>query len=150
VRIVSALIAFQWSEPALGPPWDRVDESQPPRREAGPEVEAVCGAERAARQPDRGQALDRGLVRRAGPVALQESQVLGAQIYTPARATLLGQALNVEHQLDPVEREILRRLEKPVGVSELLAVAGGSSAAENTIRSAVDSLLRRGLVTVSG
>jgi hypothetical protein len=37
-----------------------------------------------------------------------------------------------------------------VAVSELLAVAGGSGAAENTIRSAIDSLLRRGLVTVSG
>jgi protein-L-isoaspartate O-methyltransferase len=149
VRIVSALIAFQWSDPALGPPWDRVDESQPPKREAGPEVEAVFCAERTARQPNRGEALDRSSVRRAGPVALQESQVLGAQIHTPARATLLGQALSVEHQLDPVEREILRRLEKTVAVSELLAVAGGSSAAENTIRSAIESLLRRGLVTVS-
>ena len=149
-RVVSVLVAFRWSDPSLGPPWDRVDESQPPRRQAGAEVEAVFGAERTARQPNREQVLDRARVRRAGPIALQEQQVLGSEVHAKARATLLGQAFTMEHQLDAIEREILRRLESSVAVSELLAAAKGSSAAETTIRAAIDSLLRRGLVTVSG
>ena len=149
VRIVLVLIAFQWSDPALGPPWDRVEESQPPRREAGAEVAAAFSRERSTRRPNRGGTLDRGWVRRAGPVALLESQVLGTQIRAPARATLLGQALAVEHQLDPLERDILHHLEKPAAVSELLAIARAGNIGESTVLAAIDSLQRRGLVSVT-
>jgi len=148
VRVVTMLIAFRWSDPALGPPWDRVEESQPPKRDAGAEVEAAFFWERVTRRRNRGEAADRRWVRRAGPVALLESQVLGTQIRAAARATLLGQALSVEHQLDPVEREILHRLEKPVAVSELLGVAWGNNADQTAVLAAIDSLQRRGLVHV--
>ena len=36
-RIVSLVISFQWSDSSCGPPWERVDESPPPRRDA-----AIC------------------------------------------------------------------------------------------------------------
>ena len=149
VRVVPVLIAFQWSDPALGPPWDRVDESQPPRREAGSEVEAAFSWERMTRNRNRGGSLDRRWVRRAGPVAVLESQVLGTQIRAAARATLLGRALSVEHQLDPVERDILHHLTRPAAVSELLEIARRCNMDENTILPAVDSLERRGLVHVT-
>lgn len=149
-RIVSVLIAFEWSDPALGPPWDRVDESQPPKRDAGAEVQAAFFRERRARRPASLGVPDQRSVSRAGPVALLESQVLGGQMRGPTRATLLGQALSIEHQIDPVEREILRRLDKPVAVSELLGMVSGRAADESAIQAAIDSLQRRGLVRVSG
>lgn len=146
-RIVLALLAFRWSDPVLGAPWDRDEESQPPRREAGAEIDAVFARERGVRTRNRG-AVDRLWVRRAGPVALTDSQVLGAQIRAVSRATLLGQALSTEHRLDPVESEILRRLDSPVSASELLQSAQGSAIGENSIRAAIDSLQRHGLVNV--
>jgi hypothetical protein len=149
VRVISVLIAFQWSDPAAGPPWDRVDEARTPRREAGSEVEATFARERAARKPKRTSVPDQRRVSRAGPIALMESQVLGSQIRAAARATLLGQALSVEHQLDPVECEILRRLEKPIAMADLLTIAEGRNAEENAIKAAIVSLERRGLIAFS-
>lgn len=148
-RVVSVLIAFAWSDPALGPPWDRVEESPSPRRAAGAEVAAVFFREHAARSRDRAGTLDGRSVRRAGPVALLESQVLGTEIRAAARATLLGQAFAVEHQLDPLECAILRGLESPVAVSRVLEVAGSRNVDESAVRAAIDSLQRRGLVTVT-
>jgi hypothetical protein len=142
-RIVSVLIAFEWSDPKAGAPWDRVDESQPPRRDAGAEVEAVFSLERAVRQDP---ASDRHWIRRSGPIALTESRVLGSEIPAAARATPLGRALTVEYSLSPVEREIMNRLEQPLAVSELLAALNVD---RNAILAAIDSLRHRGLV-VSG
>lgn len=147
-RIVSVLMAFEWSDPAAGPPWDRVEESQPPRREAGNEVEAVFSRERAARRRNRGGTLEGGWVRLNGAVALTESRVIGAQMRGGVRATLLGQAFTVEHELNAVEVYLVRRLEKPAAVSELLTAANGSASDENAILAAIDSLQRHGLVHV--
>ena len=116
-QIVSVLIAFQWSDPAAGGPWDRVDESQPPKRDAGPEIEEVFSRQNC-------RVLDASRVHRSSPVALTESQVLGSQIPTSARATLLGRALTVEHTLNPVERQILLSLDKP---SACLGIASDCS-----------------------
>jgi hypothetical protein len=142
-RIVSVLIAFEWSDPKAGAPWDRVDESQPPKRDAGAEIEAVFSVERAVRK---NRASDRHWVRRAGPIALTESRMLGSEIPVAARATPLGRALTAEYTLGPVEREILNRLEQPCGVAELLA---SLNMERNTVFAAIDSLRRRGLVTVT-
>jgi hypothetical protein len=144
VRVVSVLIAFAWSDPAAGPPWDRVDESQPPRREAGKEVEAIFCRERTARTG--AEALDGRWVGRAGPIAMFESQILGEPVCAAARATLLGQALAIEHQLDSLECEIPYGLENPVAVSGLLAVARERGIGESEVRAAIHSLQRRGLV----
>jgi len=64
------------------------------------------------------------------------------------RATLLGQAFTVEHELNAVEVYLVRRLEKPAAVSELLTAANGSASDENAILAAIDSLQRHGLVHV--
>jgi len=148
-RIISVLIAFEWSDAAAGPPWDRVDEARPPQRDAGAEVEAVFSSERITRKRSRGGTLHGAWVRRRGPVALTESQVLGEAMRAAARATLLGQAIAIEHQLNAVEVEILRRLQKPAAVAELLALANGSAGDETAILAAIDSLQRRGLVGVT-
>jgi hypothetical protein len=143
-HVVSVLIAFSWSDPAAGPPWDRVDESQPPRREAGAEVEAIFCRERATRIG--AEALDGRWVSRGGPIAVFESQILGEPVRAAARATLLAQALAIEHQLDPLECEILYGLENPVAVSGLLALARERGIGESAVRAAIHSLQRRGLV----
>jgi len=143
-RVVSVLIAFAWSDPAAGPPWDRIDESQPSRREAGAEVEALICRERAARNG--GGALDGRWISRTGPIAVFESQILGEPVRAAARATLLGQALAIEHQLGALECEILHGLEHPVAVSGLLAVARERGIGESEVRAAIHSLQRRGLV----
>jgi hypothetical protein len=142
-RIVSVLIAFEWSDRAAGAPWDRVDESQPPKRDAGAEVEAVFSLERAVRK---NRASDGHWVRRAGPIALTESRMLGSEIPAAARATPLGRALTVEYTLGPVEREVLNRLGQPVAVAELLA---SLNIERNAVFAAIDSLRRRGLVDVT-
>jgi methylase of polypeptide subunit release factors len=135
-QVVSVLIAFQWSDA----PWDRVDEAQPPKREAGAEVEEVLSRQR------RSGALDGHRVYRSGPIALTDSRVLDSQIPTAARATLLGRALTVEHALNPVEREIVLRLDKPVTVSELPAMLNLDKTA---VFEAIDSLHRRSLISVA-
>jgi hypothetical protein len=145
-RVISVLIAFEWSDPAAGAPWDRADESQPPRREAGAEVEAVFLLERATRR-NRGGALDGRRVCRSGLIALTESQMLGSQISAAVRATLLGRALTVEYSPDPVEREILHRLEA-FAVSESVVLLEGCSMQKNAILVALDSL-QRGSVSVT-
>ena len=145
-RVVSILIAFQWSESACGPPWDCVDVAQPPHREAGDEVAAVFSRERMARNPS--GSLERRWVCRAGPVAVFESQILGEPVRAAARATLLGQSLALEHQLDPLGCEILSGLENPVAVSSLLAIARERGIGEDAARAAIRSLQRRGLVEV--
>jgi methylase of polypeptide subunit release factors len=138
-QVVSVLIAFAWSDPAAGAPWDRVDEAQPPRRAAGAEVEEVFSRQR------RNRAQDGWRVRRSDQIALTESRLLGSQIPGAARATLLGRALTVEHSLNPAEREILLRLDKPVDASELPALLNLDP---TTVLEAVNSLQRRGLVSV--
>jgi len=80
---------------------------------------------------------------------LTESRVLGSeQIPATARATLLGQALTVEHPLDPVERDILQSLDKPVAISNLLDVGDKVGIDRKAVLAALDSLQRRGLVSV--
>ncbi len=142
-RVISMLVSFQWSDPACGPPWERIEESQPPHRPAGAEIEAIFLAERMARKPDLPQILQRSWLRRAGPVALFDARVLGSELRANAKATLMGQALTIEHQLDPVEREVLNRLEGRIAVSELLTIAD-----EGSVLAAIRSLLRRRLACI--
>ena len=111
VRVVSLVISLQWSDPTWGPPWERLDESPPPRRAAGAEIDAAFLAERFARRRDLPQTLAQSCLRRAGPVALLDARVLGSDMPRRAKATLLRQASMIEHYLDPLEREILDRME---------------------------------------
>ncbi|HEV3331132.1 MAG TPA: methyltransferase [Bryobacteraceae bacterium] len=150
VRVVSVVISFQWSDATFGPPWERVDESPPPRRAAGPEIEAAFRAERLVRQVDLQQLLKQSCVCRAGTIALLDAQMLGSDIHAKPKATLLGQALTMEHQLDPVEREILYRTDGRIPVPELIRILGDLHVDETTVIGATRSLLRRRLIRMDG
>jgi hypothetical protein len=78
-------------------------------------------------------------LRRAGAIALLDAHLLGSNVAPKAKATLLGQALAIEHQLDQTEREILVHLERRTLVEDLLVD-------EAAVIAAVRSLLRRRLV----
>jgi len=146
-RVVSVVISFQSSNPALGPPWARVDQSPPPRRPAGAEIDAIFTAERLSRSLD-SRTLRQGCLCRSGPIALLDARVLGATTPAKAKATLLGQALAIEHPLDAVQREILIHTEGCVPVTELVAVLGNLGVDETSVDSAIRSLIRWRLVRV--
>jgi hypothetical protein len=145
-RVVTLLISFEWSDASLGAPWERVDESPTPRRDAGAEIDAIFAAERLSRRPGLSDALKESVVHRAGPIALMDARVLGHNIQAKTKATLLGQALQIEHGLDPVEREILVRLDACVRVAELIQAL--PDFAEASILDALRSLLRRRLISM--
>ena len=146
-RVISVLIAFQWSSPDCGPPWDRTDESRPPQRSAGPEIEDTFRAERLARNPKLSRYLEGGRVHTAGPIALLDASVLGEAIPPKAKATRLGQALSIEHRLEPLERQILARMEG-CEVTELFRFGRELGAEEGVVIEAIRSLLRRRLVWI--
>jgi len=150
IRVVSLIISFQWSDATFGPPWERVDESPPPRRAAGAEIDAAFVAERLTRHPDFEQALQQSWLSRTGSIALLDARVLGSGIHAKAKATLLGQALTIEHHLDPVEREILDRLDARIPVPELIKIFRDLNVDESTVIAAARSLLRRRLVRIDG
>jgi hypothetical protein len=144
--IVSVLLAFQWSDQAFGPPWTLSEDSQPPLSDAGTEVEAMFIAERMARKPNLHKILEHSRVRRAGPIGLMESRVLGSELRANAQAQLLGKTLPIFQWLDPVEREVLVLMEEPLEMPELLVIARGLNIDDEAVFAAVGSLLRRGLV----
>jgi hypothetical protein len=148
VRVVSLVISFQWSDPACGPPWERVDQSPPPPRDAGTEIDAVFAAERLVRHPHWQQLLKNSWLCSAGPIALLDARVLGAELRAQAKATLLGKALTIEHQLDPLEREILGRMEGRIPAPDLIGRFRDLDVDEPTVMVAIRSLLRRQLVRI--
>jgi Methyltransferase small domain len=147
VQIVAVLITFQWSDSRYGPPWERVEEAPPPQRSAWREIEAAFNAERLARRPDLPEFLQQNWLQRTGPIALLDAQALGSTIPPNAKATLLGQALPIEYQLDALEREILRRLESRTAVAELIKTFQSFNVSEEYTLAAITSLLRRRLIT---
>jgi SAM-dependent methyltransferase len=147
-QVVSVLVAFQWSSPVCGPPWERIDESRPPQLSAGAEIEATFLAERLARTPDLRRHLEGSWLRRAGPIALLDASVLGGAIAPNATATRLGQALAIEHELEPVERRLLAAMEGRVAASELLRLSREFDAPEPAVLEAIRSLLRKRLAMI--
>jgi methylase of polypeptide subunit release factors len=150
VRVVSLIASFQWNNAACGPPWERVDESPPPHRAAGAEIDAAFVAERITRHADLEPALHHSWLCRAGPIALLDARVLGSDLRAKAKATLLGQALTIEHVLDPIEREMLERIDARIPVPELIRVFRDLNVEEPTVIAAVRSLLRRQLIRFGG
>jgi hypothetical protein len=147
-RVVAVLVSFQWSSPASGAPWERMDESRPPQRFAGAEIEATFLAERLARNPDLRQSLEGSRLRRADPIARFDATVLGGAIAPKGKANRLGQALSIEYELDLVERQLLARMEGPIALSELFRLGGQFDASEESVLEAVRSLLRKRLVEI--
>jgi SAM-dependent methyltransferase len=144
-RVVSVLLAFQWSQ---GEPWTRVEEARPPARDAGADLEAAFQAERLAREPGLRERLARGRVVRCVPVALMEAQALGAKA-PPRIQALAGAALPVEHDLEPLERDLLECLgmDQPVAVAGLLAVAAKASLPAEAVLDTLVGLVRKGLAS---
>jgi SAM-dependent methyltransferase len=145
-RVVSVLVSFQWS--SGGEPWERLDESRPPQRSAGGEIEATFLAEGLARNPELRRHLEGRRLRRCSPIARLDASVLGGAIPPKSKAGRLGQALAIEHELEPVERQILDRMEGSAAASELLRPGGAFDAPEASVLEAIRSLLRKRLVSV--
>jgi hypothetical protein len=150
VRVVSLVISLAWSDAAFGPPWERVDESPPPHRAAGAEIDAAFLAERLTRHPDLRQNLERSWLCRTGPIALLDARVLGSGMHAKTKASLLGKALKIERQIDPLEREILNRMDTRIPVPELIRLFRDLNVDEPTVIAAVGSLLRWQLVRIDG
>ena len=144
-RVVSVLLAFQWSKHP-GHPWTRVDEAHAPGRDAGPEVSAIFAAERLARDPALRERLRAGKVARTGPAALVDSRGLGTNVPINSRAHRLGQAMPVEHVLDSVERDLLAAMDQSVSTSDFLAAASRSEVPDSAVLDALVSLVRKGFV----
>jgi len=149
LRVVTAVISFQWSDPQCGLPWERIDESLPPRRSAGAEIEGAFLAERLARRQDWHELLDQYWLRRAGPIATLDARVLGNVVQAKTKATLLGKALKIEHRLDPVERAILDRMGGTIAMRELITALRELGVGEAAVIAAMRSLVQRGLLYAS-
>jgi hypothetical protein len=147
-RIVVALVSFQWSDPASGPPWSVIEESQPPQRAAGAEIEAAFVAQRMVRRNDWSEVVQRRSLRRAGPIALVDARLLGTELGANAKATLLGRALVVEHQLNQVERQILNHIDERPTLAELSAALGRFHVSREQTVAGITSLARRRLIIV--
>jgi hypothetical protein len=74
--------------------------------------------------------------------------MLGSDIRAKAKATLLGRALTIEHHLDPVEREILDRMDGGIPMPDLIRIFRALQVDEPTVLAATRSLLRRQLVRI--
>ncbi|MBF0499667.1 MAG: methyltransferase [Candidatus Riflebacteria bacterium] len=146
VRVVSVLVAFQWSDPSLGSPWSRVDEALPPRRDAGAEIETVFAAERTAQDPRLQEKFQRCRLMRTGPITLLEGVVLGSELPPTCQATLMGQALSIDHRLNHLERDLLKFLDHQMEGPALLSVAQQASMSEEILFGTIRSLLGKGLI----
>jgi methylase of polypeptide subunit release factors len=142
-RVVSVLLAFQWSK---GAPWSRVDEARPPTKSAGAEVEAIFAAERLSGDAALKDRLRTNAVVRVGPVAIFESRVLGAAVATAIQARLFGQAMSVEHSLAPMEVNLLANMDHPVATTTVLALATKARLPEEAVLDSLVSLVRKGFI----
>jgi carbamoyltransferase len=148
-QIVSVLLTFQWSDPALGSSWTRVEESQPLHSDAGNEVEAMFLAERMVRQPNLYEMLQRSQIRRAGPIGLMDARVLGSELHANTQAKLLGKVIPIPKWINPVEKEVLVLIEKQLELSELLALTQEINLSDEAVLAAVISLLRSGFLILT-
>ena len=142
-RVVSVLLAFQWSHDT---PWSRVDDAQPPTKNAGMEVESIFAAERLSRALELTRRLRQGTVSRTGPVAVFEARTLGAPLTLNIRARLFGQALSVEHPLDALELDLLTAMDRRVPTSDILTVAGKANVPDDLVLNSLVSLVRKGFI----
>ena len=140
------IVSFEWSDPDCGPPWECVEDAPPPNWPADAEIDAAFLAERLSRRTDLREKLAGSWLRRTGPVALFDARVLGGDVPGISKATLLGRGLTVEHQIDPIQREILIQTEGRVGISQLLAILGELKVDEASVLDAITALLRERLV----
>lgn len=148
-RVVSVLLAFQWSDSNFGQPWTWSEVSEPPLHDdAGVEIEETFFAERLARHPDLHKFLERGRIRRAARIKLFEAGMLGDDLHIQTQAQLLGKALSIQQWLNPIEREFLVRMETSLALPEILALARNLGLERETTFAVLGSLLRRRLISL--
>lgn len=145
-RVVSVLLTFQRGE---APPWSRVDEARPPTKAAGAEIEAIFATERLARDRTLRARLRGGRVVRTGPVAIFESRALGTDVPPRIQARRFGQALSVEHPLDPLELDVLTHLDQPLATEAIVGVAAKVNLPEDAVLDALVALVGKGLVRLA-
>jgi len=133
----------------LGSPWTRVEESQPLHSDAGNELESMFFAERMVRQPNLYEMLECSQIRRAGPIGLMDARVLGSELYANTQAKLLGNMIPIPKLLNLVEKEVLVLIEKPLELSELLSLTQELNLRDETVLTAVISLIRSGFVILT-
>jgi hypothetical protein len=126
-----------------------VDEALPPASDAGAEIEAAFAVERMSRDPNLQERLERGRLKRTGPVILHEWRVTGSNQMKTCKATLAGQSLPVEHFLDPIELDLLDCMDNPVDMHTFLGIAKKNGVDTDVLLGAVRSLLRKRLVILA-
>jgi hypothetical protein len=142
-RVISVLLAFEWSNTSFGPPWNRVDEAYPPQWSAGFEIDAVFAAERMTRDPGLRGKFKRSRFIRTGPVILQEGRIIGSDLPSTCLATLSAQALPVEYYLNAIEQDLLATLDNAVEFPMLLKIAQQIDISELDLCNALVSLLSK-------
>ena len=147
-RVVSVLLAFEWSEATCGEPFNRVDEAYPPVRDAGGEIEAAFAAYHLIQNSSFRQKLRTSRVARTGPVIVSEGRLLGSELPPTCRAVLSAQAMPVEYQLDSVERDLLDAIDNPVDVATLAELSRSINIDESTMYTALESLLCKRLISI--
>lgn len=145
-QIVSVLITFQWSDHESGSPWTREQKSQPIHSDAGKEIEAMFYAERLVRKQNLKELFDHSNIRRSGPIGLLDARVLGNELHTSTEARVLGKVLPISKWLSSVEKQVLQLLEKPMVLSELLLLTQKLNLPDDTVLTAVISLVRSGFI----
>jgi SAM-dependent methyltransferase len=148
-RIVSVLLTFKWSDPTLGEPWTRIEESQPPHSNASTEIEAILLAEYMACKPNLYEMLEVSRMCRAVPIGMMESIVLGSELSPNVQAKLLGKNLSILKLINPVEREVLLLMEKPMTLLELLTITKELNLFDDDVFKAVVMLLRNGFLLLT-
>ncbi|CAK0756519.1 S-adenosyl-l-methionine-dependent methyltransferase [Gammaproteobacteria bacterium] len=148
-RIIAVLLAFQWSDATCGPPWTWSGVSEPPLYDdAGIEIEEIFATERLARHPHFHKILERGRIRRTMRIKLFEAGMLGDESLIQTHAQLLGKALAIQQWLNPIERELLVRLERALALSDILSLAEDLGLERETTLATLRSLLQRRLISL--
>lgn len=145
-RIVSVLLAFQWSDSAAGESWTVSETAEPPSREAGGEIAAMFSAERLARTPDLWDRINHSLIKRDPAIAVMEAGLLDKKTPPKVQAKLLGRALTISHWLYPVEKKVLELMDRPLTAAEFLAATDKENVSREVAEAALRSLLRRQFV----
>jgi carbamoyltransferase len=144
-HISSVLIAFKWSDPSCGEPWERIEDVTPPSADMWYAIEEIFAAERLSRLSNLREVLESRKIRRLGNIGLLEGSQLGNTAGMKAQAQLLGAPLAIGKWLDATELNILLALYAPKSLSELVAEFGGN---EELLLDKLRLLIRSGFVTL--
>lgn len=122
---------------------------QPPHNNAATEVEALFFAESLARKQNLYEVLKQSRMRLAGPIGLTEAKLLRSEIQSKTQANLLGKELSIFKWINPVEREVLECMDKPLTLAELLEITKKINIQDEDVIIAVRSLIRNEFIMLT-